>query len=342
MRAATPEELPRTIAWHPGGGSFVAHRADSRTPDPGAAETAYLYAQGAEQPVELVPKHAGSSVTWRPREPIVFLHSGYGTGRFMSCPCSLRRMTSMPSDSDPQARETGDGEGWGFIVCVAHLRETKNMFGIRRVARRSPRPRYDGPMARVAERSKVALEDYLVWERQQPGKHEYFFGEVFAIAGGSPRHNRLCIRVGSALENALGKKCSVFSADQRLRLGQRRYAYPDAVVVCGAPIVEHDDVITNPTVVVEVLSASTEQYDRDLKWEGYRTRESLTDYVLVSQDRARIEHFGRKDATSDWTYTSAKAGQVVTLTGGTKLDVDAIFDSVFELKGDALPVIVEP
>ena len=111
VRAATPEELPRTIAWHPGGGSFVAHRADSRTPDPGAAETAYLYAQGAEQPVELVPKHAGSSVTWRPREPIVFLHSGYGTGRFMSCPCSLRRMTSMPSDSDPQARETGDGEG---------------------------------------------------------------------------------------------------------------------------------------------------------------------------------------------------------------------------------------
>jgi Uma2 family endonuclease len=196
-------------------------------------------------------------------------------------------------------------------------------------------------VARVAERSKVSPEEYLAWERQQPSKHEYFDGEVFAMSGASPRHNRLSVRICVALELAVGKTCNVFTSDQRLRTGRARYVYPDAVVVCGKPTVEHDDVITNPTVVVEVLSSSTEQYDRGLKWDGYQSRESLTDYVLVSQDRARIEHFGRKDAQSSWTYTAAGAGQVITLVDGTVLDVDAIFAGVFELKGDDAVVLGE-
>lgn len=93
-----------------------------------------------------------------------------------------------------------------------------------------------------------------------------------------------------------------------------------------------NDVLTNPTMLVEVLSSSTEQYDRGLKWDGYQRLPSVTDYVLVSQDRAHIEHFGRVDGR--WIYASAGAGGRVALTDGVVLDVDAIFAGVFALPGE--------
>lgn len=91
--------------------------------------------------------------------------------------------------------------------------------------------------------------------------------------------------------------------------------------------------LVNPTIIVEILSSTTEQYDRGLQWDSYQVLPSLTDYVLVSQERARIEHFAR---TPDgrWVYTSANAGERITLTNGTVLDIDAIFAGVFELPGD--------
>ena len=176
-------------------------------------------------------------------------------------------------------------------------------------------------------------DEYLAWERDQPTKHEFFQGEVFAMAGGSPRHNRLCSSVNAALVNALRAPCNVFTSDQRLRVEDRRYVYADVVVVCSPLVIEHDDVIANPTIVVEVLSQSTEQYDRGVKWDSYQTRESLTDYILVSQNRARIEHFGRAPGRR-WSYTAANAGESITLTDGTVLDIDMIFAGTFELKGD--------
>lgn len=188
-------------------------------------------------------------------------------------------------------------------------------------------------VARVAERSRLSPEEYLAWERQQEQKHEYFEGEVYAMAGGSPRHNRLSARITSVLETALGGRCHVFSSDQRIRSRERRYVYPDLSVVCGSPVIEHDDVLVNPTIVIEVLSSTTEQYDRGLKWDGYQQLPSLTDYVLVSQDRARIEHFARA-SDGRWVYTSANTGERVRLTDGTVLDIDAIFAGVFELSGD--------
>ena len=188
-------------------------------------------------------------------------------------------------------------------------------------------------MGRVAERSKLSPEEYLEWERLQESKHEYFDGEVFAMAGGSPRHNRLIMTVGVALDASLATRgCHVLSSDQRVRARDRRYVYPDLTVVCGSLVVEHDDVITNPTMLVEVLSSSTEQYDRGLKWDGYQLLPSLTDYILVSQDRAHLEHFGRID--DRWIYTSANAGDRLTLTNSIVLDVDAIFAGVFDLPGD--------
>ncbi len=179
----------------------------------------------------------------------------------------------------------------------------------------------------------MSPEEYLAWERREQRKHEYFEGEVYAMAGGSPRHNRLSSKITAAFEIALGGRCHVFSSDQRIRSRERRYVYPDLSVVCDAPIIEQDDVLVNPMIIVEVLSSTTEQYDRGLKWDGYQTLPSLTDYVLVSQERARIEHFAR---TPDgrWVYTSANAGERIRLTNGTVLDIDAIFAGVFELPGD--------
>jgi len=179
----------------------------------------------------------------------------------------------------------------------------------------------------------MSPEEYLAWERREERKHEYFEGEVYAMAGGSPRHNRLSSKITSTLETALGGRCHVFSSDQRIRSRERRYVYPDVSVVCDAPVIEQQDVLVNPTIIVEILSSTTEQYDRGLKWDGYQMLSSLTDYVLVSQERARIEQFAR---TPDgrWVYTSANAGDHIRLTNGTLLDIDAIFAGVFELPGD--------
>ena len=191
---------------------------------------------------------------------------------------------------------------------------------------------YARPVVRVAERSQLSPEEYLAWERQQEHKHEYFEGEVYAMSGGSVRHNRLAFQVATALELALGGRCLVIGSDQRVRTRERRYVYPDVTAVCGALLIEHDDVLANPAIVVEVLSGSTEQYDRGLKWDGYQSLPSLSDYVLVSQDRARIEHFGRA-SDGRWVYTAANAGERITLTGGTVLDIDTIFAGVLELPG---------
>jgi Uma2 family endonuclease len=192
-------------------------------------------------------------------------------------------------------------------------------------------------MARVAERSRLSPPEYLAWEREQPIRHEFFHGDVFAMAGGSPRHNALCSNVNAALHGALrGRGCLVFSSDQRIGVGSgERYVYPDVTAVCGTVVMEagSGDVIANPTILVEVLSSSTEQYDRGLKWEGYQRLPSLSDYLLISQAEARIERFSR-DEGGAWLYRSVSAGEKVTLRNGAELDVDAIFSGVFAVAGD--------
>ena len=191
-------------------------------------------------------------------------------------------------------------------------------------------------MVRVAERSHLTADEYLAWERQQPVKHEFFHGEVFAMAGGSMRHNALCGRLIEVLGAQLRGRCVVLTSDQRVvSMRRERYVYPDVSVVCGPAMAEpgHTDVLANPAILVEVLSESTEQYDRGLKWDGYQRIESLTDYVLVSQAEARIEHF-RRDRNRTWVYQLAGAGEQLTLSSGVELDVDAIFAGVMQLPGD--------
>jgi Uma2 family endonuclease len=192
-------------------------------------------------------------------------------------------------------------------------------------------------MTRGADRSQVTAAEYLAWERLQDTKHEFFHGEVFAMSGGSYRHNALGASISSALRIALrGRGCFVLTSDQRVSLwNQERYVYPDLTVVCGAIESQAgtDDVLVNPGILVEVLSRSTEPYDRGLKWEGYQRIASLTDYLLVSQSKVQIEHFRRRDG-NHWDYTTCGSGERVVQTNGAELDLDAIFEGVFVLAGD--------
>lgn len=150
--------------------------------------------------------------------------------------------------------------------------------------------------------------EYLTIERFTEIRHEYLDGFVYAMAGESPRHSIICYNLaGMTYAQLRGKPCQGFSPNMKARAGTKGlYAYPDLMIVCGEPAFhdEERDVITNPTVIFEVLSPSTEAYDRGEKFLRYRTHiESLQDYVLVAQDQPRLEHYARQP---DGTWTRAE------------------------------------
>jgi Uma2 family endonuclease len=189
-------------------------------------------------------------------------------------------------------------------------------------------------MGHPATNQPLSAAEFLVWERDQPEKHEYHAGEVFAMAGGSPRHNALSGAMVAQLYAVLrGKGCHVFTSDQRISAREgERYVYADAVVACGGIRMEPGttDVLANPKIIVEVLSKSTEAYDRGDKWDAYQRLPSLTDYLLVSQAAAQIEHFQR-EADGSWRYRLIEAGQLVTLSNGATVAIDAVYEGAFEL-----------
>jgi Uma2 family endonuclease len=146
-------------------------------------------------------------------------------------------------------------------------------------------------------------EEYLALEEAADYKSEYYAGEIFAMAGGSYEHVRITGNVTGVLYSLLDNgPCGVLPADMRIRVSPSGlYAYPDVAVVCSDPEIERHTLL-NPLVLIEVLSDSTEAYDRGEKFAQYRRLSSLSDYILVSQNTARIELFHRlPDGT--WNYS---------------------------------------
>ncbi len=192
-------------------------------------------------------------------------------------------------------------------------------------------------MGDAALSQKLSAAEFLEWESAQFEKHEFHLGEVFAMAGGSPRHNFLSGTMVAQLWTALrGKGCHVFTSDQRIATKEgERYVYPDAGATCGKQELEAgtSDVLTNPKIVVEVLSKSTQAYDRGEKWDAYQRIPSLSDYLLVSQSAPQIEHFQREEDGS-WRYRRLGLGDRVVLRSGAVLSVDAVYEGAFELTGD--------
>jgi len=189
-------------------------------------------------------------------------------------------------------------------------------------------------MAEPMLRPSVSLEEYLDLERAADERHELIDGEMFAMSGGTREHSLIAVNIGSGLHAALRPKpCEVFNSDMRIHIEARgRYTYADALVVCGPPqfLDEKRDTLLNPTAIFEVLSDSTESYDRGEKFAGYRTLPSLQEYVLVSQKQKLVEHFHRQ-ADGSWLLRVSGTGESVNLPSlGCELVVDEIYFKVFE------------
>jgi Uma2 family endonuclease len=141
--------------------------------------------------------------------------------------------------------------------------------------------------------------EYLAFERASPTKHEYYRGYVYAMTGASERHNLITANVIAALHSQLRQKpCRVYPSDLRVKVQKTGlHTYPDILVVCGKPEFTDDaiDTILNPIVIIEVLSPSTEAYDRGMKFQNYRTIETLRDYLLIAQDESYIEQYTRQE-----------------------------------------------
>ena len=154
-------------------------------------------------------------------------------------------------------------------------------------------------MSTLPAQTYLTAEEYLTWERKQPFKNEYHNGQIIAMSGASRWHNRITLDTATHLNNQLMEgECEVFVGEMRVRTSPTvSYLYPDVIVVCGEPRFEDDtfDTLLNPIVVIEVLSPSTAAYDRGEKFESYKQLASLQEYILISQDRVRVEHYCRRE-----------------------------------------------
>lgn len=144
----------------------------------------------------------------------------------------------------------------------------------------------------------ITIAEYLAREEEATIKSEYFAGEIFMMAGGSPNHNRISTDLVTLLSTQTrGTSCETFNSDQRIRLPSGLATYPDAMVVCGQ--IEYDDedphAITNPVLLVEVLSPLTSNYDRGEKFEFYREVKTFQEYLTIHQDKVYIEHWYKRD-----------------------------------------------
>jgi Uma2 family endonuclease len=175
----------------------------------------------------------------------------------------------------------------------------------------------------------MTYAEYSAFEREATVKHEYLRGEVFAMAGGTFEHARLGVRITFLLTRELdGRPCRVFSSDLRVRVEATDLdTYPDASVVCAEPQSAEADAhaLINPTLLVEVLSDSTEAYDRGPKASHYRRIPSLKGYLMISQHEPRLE-LQLRQADGSWTLLEAGAGERLELRPlGIGIDVDELY-----------------
>ncbi len=193
-------------------------------------------------------------------------------------------------------------------------------------------------LAEIKTATNLTPEDYLNFEREADARHEFLDGAIYQMAGESLSHSRVCVNLSGEVRNKLkGKPCEALSPNMKVRTTTASlFSYPDLTIVCGEPQF-HDrkkDVLVNPRVIFEVLSPSTEIYDRTTKFQKYRMgNETLTDYVLVSQDKLFVEHFS-KHQSGEWIYRSCgEANDVLKIeTIECELSLREIYDRVeFEI-----------
>src|SRR5918911_3342129 len=165
------------------------------------------------------------------------------------------------------------------------------------------------------ESAPVSLDEYLEMELHSETRHEYVNGRVYAMSpGASSAHYRICLNlIGELYKQISNRPCHIFTGDARVKVSPTgMYTYPDISALCGEPLFEHFkgvDTVLNPSVIIEVLSGTTEGYDRGDKFAHYSRLESLQEYALMSQHRMRVEHFVRNGA--NWTLSDLRDPQML-------------------------------
>ncbi len=197
-------------------------------------------------------------------------------------------------------------------------------------------------LPKTKSRSGYTIDQYLTIERSSEERHYYLDGEIYAMAGESGEHGDITVNLVASLATQLkGTPCRVRSKDTKVRSGpiltagetaRSLFSYLDIVIICGEPEY-HDalrDVVLNPKVIMEVLSASTEAFDRGEKFTRFQTwNPTLTDYLLVSQDRAQIEHYTRQsDGTWSYRRTTGLEASVVIASIGCALRLADVYERV--------------
>jgi Uma2 family endonuclease len=199
------------------------------------------------------------------------------------------------------------------------------------------------PMSLPKSEPLYTEAEYLALERKSEERHEYLDGLIYDMAGESPEHGTICMNLSRIISTQLlGSPCQAWSKDTKVRSGpapksrystKGLYSYPDLVIVCGTPVFhdEHRDVLLNPQVIIEVLSPTTEGFDRGAKFIRYRTYlESLTDYIVVSQNQPLVERFTRQ-ANGLWLIAAPALdlADTVALTSiGCSLSLRDVYDRI--------------
>ncbi|PZO40856.1 MAG: hypothetical protein DCF19_11140 [Pseudanabaena frigida] len=158
-------------------------------------------------------------------------------------------------------------------------------------------------MVALPDRLLMTYEEYIAWESTQEMRHEFWDGEVVAMAGGSRNHNRVSFNFSKLLDDALiGRPCEMYIADVKVQVKpKRKYFYPDVVVTCDERDRNDSQVVAFPCLIIEVLSPSTEAYDRGFKFSQYRSFETLQEYVLVQVEQPIVEVFQRNEQRQ-WVF----------------------------------------
>lgn len=183
-------------------------------------------------------------------------------------------------------------------------------------------------------KERLTIEEYIEFDKNSEERWEYFDGVVVSMSGGTLAHNRIARDLTTTLTNKLaGKECEVLPADMRIKVPKAPpYRYADLVVVCGQPVIESIqglDALVNPRLIVEILSESTEAYDRGKKFLAYQSIDSFAEYLLVAQDRPYVTHYVRQ-ADSSWLRTDIDGidGEVGLVTTSCRVPLSDFYTSV--------------
>ena len=176
---------------------------------------------------------------------------------------------------------------------------------------------------------KFTLADYLPWENAQETRHEFYRGEIFASVGARRLHGLVALNLATMLKSALkGSPCRAFIESMKVQVGNDAIFYPDVFVTCDAADLKTDMVFRHPSLIAEVLSDSTQAYDRGLKFAAYRQLDSLKEYVLIDPDTRRVEVFRRNERLNFELHDQTGHAELVLESVGLQLPMTELFDGV--------------